>query len=123
MLALKLNTDAPFMEAHSENFKGMLDFAYTAIGCDCIEVVHPVHLPKPYLMIVDESGMLNHRSVNPIGSLLYGTPVHGWPIVGPALIMKEALTGSGPDIVSLKEKDIDTLKDIINNVIGTVKED
>ena len=37
--------------------------------------------------------------------------------------MKEALTGSGPDIVSLKEKDIDTLKDIINNVIGTVKED
>jgi len=123
MLALKLNTDAPFMETHSENFKRVLDFAYDAIGCDCIEAVHPVHLPKPYVMIVDESGMLNRRPVNPIGSALYGTNIHGWPIVGPALIMKEAMTIDGPDIVTLKEQDIATLQNIINNTIDTVKED
>ena len=121
MLAIKLNTSAPHVQPHSENFTGLLDFAYRAIGCDCIEIVHPVHLPHPYKMIVDESGALKNLPINPIASVLYGTPTHGWPIVGTALIMKEAMTSDGPDIVSLDDSDIATVREIITNELNKIK--
>lgn len=34
------------------------------------------------LLLVDEEGRLKGLPLNPAGSWLYGTPVHGYPIVG-----------------------------------------
>ena len=121
MQAIMLNTSAPQVVTHHENFTGLLDFAYKAIGCDCIEIVHPINLPEPYTMIVDESGALKNLPINPIASVLYGTPTHGWPIVGKAMIMKEAITNDGPDIVSLDDSDFAIVNGIIEKEVSKIK--
>ena len=73
-----------------------------------MEIVHPVHLPAPYCMIVDEEGLLKELSFNKVGSYLYGTGEHGIPIVGPIVIMKHGIVNGEPDIVGLTDEEIDT---------------
>ena len=76
------------------------------IGCEYVEVVHPEGLPGPYLMIVDEEGLMKDRpSLNVIASYLYGTHKHGQPIVGNAVIVKEVITGEGYDLSWLTESE------------------
>ena len=53
-----------------------------------IETVHPMRLKRPYLMLVNESGLLMDLDINPLGCYLYGTDTHGAPIVGNIIIMK-----------------------------------
>lgn len=118
MLAIKLSPDEHLrMEPIHSDQRSLLDFCYGAIGCSCIEIVHPRRLPDPYVMIVDESGMLKGLPVNALGSVLYETDRHGWPILGTALLMKQAMTMEGPDIVSLDEDDVEALRGIMNNAI------
>ena len=71
-----------------------------------IEVVHPRGLPQPYCMVVNEEGLLQGLPHNAHGSLLYGTPEHGHPIVGDIVIMQEGWTDEGPDIVGLSDDDV-----------------
>lgn len=71
-----------------------------------IEVVHPRGLPQPYCMVVNEEGLLRGLPHNAHGSLLYGTPEHGYPIVGDIVIMQEGWTDEGPDIVGLSDDDV-----------------
>lgn len=49
-----------------------------------IEVVWP----RGYdlVLVVDEEGLLKGRPLNPMGCALYGTLIHGHPIVGPVLV-------------------------------------
>ena len=117
-MAIKLSPDEHLrMEPiHSEHCS-LLDFCYGAIGCSCIEIVHPRRLPDPYVMIVDESGMLKGLPVNALGSVLYETDRHGWPILGTALLMKQTIAIDGPDIVSLDENDVEVLRTIMNRAI------
>lgn len=118
MLALKLNPDnALLMEELLAEGCSLLDFCYNAIQCECIEVVHPKRLPYPYLLVIDESGLLKGLSVNPLASVLYETDKHGYPILGTALLMKEAMTSDGPDIVSLEESDIKPITAIVNAAV------
>lgn len=118
MLAIRLDTDIErSMEVIQAEPGRLLDFCYRTIGCDCIEVVHPKRLPYPYVMIVDESGALKGLPVNPLGSVLYETDKHGWPIVGTAVLMKEAMTIEGPDIVFLDENDVKVLQNTIDRVV------
>lgn len=92
-------TDAPLYKA-----------AAKAIGCDWIEIVRPVGLSKPYCMIVDEEGLLKDKPViNHVGSILYGAHIHGSAICGDIVIMKEALTPEGPDIVGLDDDELTKL--------------
>lgn len=75
-----------------------------------IEHVHPKHLPEPYCMIVDEEGLLKEQPVlNLVGSVLYGTPEHGQPIVGDVVIMKDGFDNGEPDIVGLSDEDVSRL--------------
>ena len=60
-----------------------------------IEVVRPRNLARPYLMMVDEEGLLKGLPLNRAASWLCGTQRHGQPIVGDALIMKETETADG----------------------------
>lgn len=71
-----------------------------------IEIVHPRELPRPYLMIVNKAGLLQNLALNGIGSVLYGTPAHGQPIVGHIVIMKDGFVNGEPDIVGLDDKEI-----------------
>ena len=72
-----------------------------------IEHVHPRLLEDPFCMIVNEEGLLNHLPVNAVGSFLYETLAHGWPIVGTIVIMKDGFNGDGePDIIGLSDDDI-----------------
>ena len=62
-------------------------------------------------MIVDEEGRLKDRQIlNLVGSVLYGTPEHGQPIVGDIVIMKDGYDNGEPDIVGLSDEDVTHLR-------------
>ena len=71
-----------------------------------IEHVNPRLLEAPFCMIVNEEGLLLKLPVNTVGSFLYETLRHGWPIVGTIVIMKDGFTDEGPDIIGLSDDDI-----------------
>lgn len=73
-----------------------------------IEIVHPRRLEWPYCMIVDEELLLKNQFVlNPVGCWLYQTDVHGSPICGTIVIMKNGYNADGePDIVGLTCEEI-----------------
>ncbi len=70
-----------------------------------IEIVRPVGLKQPFVMIVNDEGLLMDLELNAIGSLLYGTLAHGSPIVGDIVVMKMGFTEEGPDIVGLEDQE------------------
>lgn len=74
-----------------------------------IEIVNPVGLARPLCMVIDDAGLIKEKPVNPIGSLLYGTHVHGSPIVGDIVIMKLGFTDEGLDIVGLDDQECEEL--------------
>lgn len=49
-----------------------------ALDCDFFESVKT----EPMMIFVDESGLIKGLPVNAVGSVLYGTPEHGYPICG-----------------------------------------
>lgn len=82
---------------------------YQTVGAEVgghIEIVFPRGLLKPYLMVVNEEGLLQNLKLNGIGSVLYGTPKHGQPIVGNVVIMKGGIVNGEPDIVGLEDGEI-----------------
>ena len=74
-----------------------------------IEIVHPMGLVDPLVMIVNEEGLLHELPVNLIGSLLYGAFYHGQTIVGNIVVMKEGMTIDGPDLVGLEDGEAEKL--------------
>lgn len=67
-----------------------------------IEIVRPRGLNRPYVMIVNEEFRLLGLPKNEIGCYLYQTHLHGNPIQGNFLIIKE----EGPDLVGLEEPEV-----------------
>ena len=74
-----------------------------------IELVRPRGLARPFVMIVNDEGLLLDLPLNRLGSILYETHKHGSPIVGNVVIMKEGMTSNGPDIIGLGPEDGDVL--------------
>lgn len=74
-----------------------------------IETVHPRGLERPYMMLVNEEGLILGLPVNPVGSLLYGTLEHGYPIVGNIIFLKDGYRDGEPDIVGLDDGDVENL--------------
>ncbi len=70
-----------------------------------IEIVNPIGLKQPFVMIVNEDGLRLELELNAVGSVLYGTLAHGHPIVGDIVIMKRGYTEEGPDIVGLEDQE------------------
>lgn len=74
--------------AYVREFKSpMIKTAEEVVG-DWVELVRPMGLPG-YLMLVNENGRLHELPINIAGSLFYGTPIHGSPIVGDIVISKD----------------------------------
>lgn len=96
------------------------------------EVVRPRGLAVPYVMLVDEEGLLKQRPIlNPIGSRLYGSHLHKNHIVGTIVIMKEGIDPetNENDILGLSNNDIAILKKFFTynfdlaNLPDVIKED
>lgn len=70
-----------------------------------IEIVHAVWLAKPYVLICDNEGKLKDKPINRACSSLYGSCVHGFPMNGDIVLMKEGFYEGEPDIVGLTEQE------------------
>lgn len=71
------------------------------------EIVRPRYLRKPYVMIVNEEGLLHDLPVNNTGSMLYAGIT---PIVGDVVIMQEGFNDEGePDLMGLGPEEASTL--------------
>ncbi len=82
------------------------------------EHVHPVGLERPYCMMVNEEGLLQGLPLNLIGSILYGTPQHGQPIVGNVIFLKEGYHGGEPDVVGMTADEAQRLGDKFFTMTG-----
>lgn len=68
-----------------------------------IEIVHPIGLADPLVMIVNEEGLILDLPLNQLGCLLYGTHNHGHPIVGNIVVMQTGYVNGEPDIIGLDD--------------------
>lgn len=96
----------------------LLDNLQKEVG-GCIEVVHPKYLPEGLCMVIDDEGLLKGYAINNIASILYGTPEHGQPIVGTAVILREGFVAGELDFMSLDDGDEVGLM-IVNQLIRRV---
>lgn len=84
------------------DISGTLKSLQDAVG-GYIEIVR---VPMPFeddVMVVDEEGLYKGLPLNVLGSFLYGTHIHGSPVVGNVLILKEALLTDGADFVDMPD--------------------
>ena len=81
------------------------------------EIVKPVGLKQPFVMLVNDEGLLLDLELNAIGSVLYGTLAHGHPIVGNIVIMKLGYTVDGLDVVGLKDQEAFDLYQLFINML------
>lgn len=70
-----------------------------------IEIVHPIGLVDPLVMIVNEEGLILELPINQLGCLLYGTHNHGQPIVGNIVVMQTGYVNGEPDIIGLDDNE------------------
>lgn len=68
-----------------------------------MEHVLPRGLESPYCFLCNEEGLLMGLPINAYGSFLYRTHVHGNPIVGNIIIMKDGYEDGEPDIIGLSD--------------------
>ena len=87
-----------------------------AVGGD-IEIVRPRRLGHPYVMIVNEIYCYLDLPVNPIGSWLYCSELHGHSVDGNIIILKE----EGEDLVSIDPEELQWLKNFFRFVYKSVK--
>jgi len=73
------------------------------------EIVRPRRLKRPLCMIVDDVGLMKGLPFNPVGSYYYQTDMHGSPIVGDIVIMKEQMSYDGIDLIGLEDEEITEL--------------
>jgi hypothetical protein len=78
-----------------------------------MEIVHPKRLPAPYVMLIDDEGLLKERPINQAGSFLYETDKHGSPIVGDIIICREGWTNDGMDLMGLEQGDMKKLFELL----------
>lgn len=80
--------------------------AYKSVGeavGGYIEIVHPKRLASPYCMVINVEGLLRHLPLNLYGCYLYCTDLHGNPIVGNIVILKEGWVNGERDFTGLSD--------------------
>jgi hypothetical protein len=97
-----------------ESDKDLNDQIHEELDGAFYEVVKLRHLPRPFIMLVDDCGAIKPEvDINPLASELYGIKQHGQPIFGTALIFKENIVDGEPHIVGLDEDDTSELISIL----------
>lgn len=92
------------------NDGSMLQGLWDAVG-GFIEIVRPVGLEYPLVLLCDEEGLLKGKEINIVGSVLYGMHEHGNPIVGDIVVLQEGFRDGEPDIIGIPE---DACRDVYN---------
>lgn len=82
------------------------------------ELVRPMGLKPPYLMVVNEDGLRLDLPMNRLGSILYGTRLHGHPIVGDIVFLKDGYFGGERDAVGMTEYEARCLGNEFVNMTG-----
>lgn len=93
------------------------DIIQKAVG-GWYEHVRPMGLERPYCMMVNEEGLLLGLPLNLIGSILYGTPQHGQPIVGNVIFLKEGYHSGERDVVGMTADEAQRLGDKFSAMTG-----
>ncbi|MBQ2920130.1 MAG: DUF3846 domain-containing protein [Oscillospiraceae bacterium] len=78
-----------------------------------IETVYPRGLVRPYMMLVNEEGLLHGLPKNLVGSYFYQTHIHGHPIADNIILMKLGYRNGERDIVGLEEDEAEKLMDMV----------
>lgn len=99
-LAIKAENLAQFKDFDEP----LLDSLQKEVG-GYIEVVHPKYLPGGLCIVVDDEGLFKESPINRAASAIYGTLEHGHPIVGDAVILREAFVNGERNFVGLTEDD------------------
>lgn len=82
------------------------------------DIVWPVTLKRPYVMVVNESGLSLGLPVNLIGSFFYGPLSHGYPLVGNVVFMKVGPGDYGEyDLLGLDDFEISAFQDCFQQII------
>lgn len=104
--------------------ESVLDFCYRVIGCNTIDIVAPQNLDDKYCMVVDDEGLCaDQPRLNAFASYLYGAHVHGQPIVGNAVLMKNHRDDDGVSTIWLDKAEASALAASIgNSVLSVVSE-
>ena len=103
------------------------DFAdplYKTVGAAVdgyIEHVRPMRLKEPFCMVVNDEGRLRGLSRNLVGSFLYGTDLHGEPVVGNIVIMKDGYRNGEPDIVGLTDEEIERVQSSMSTLLKSLR--
>lgn len=105
-------------------------------GCDIYEHVMPERLYTNFhvkncpmkvpgqcvSMLVDEEGALKENIPNLIGSYLYVSDRHGYPIMGNILFVGEKWTPDGIDFCGIEDSAFEQLKHQLLNLISIASE-
>lgn len=105
--------ECTIIEVKDEN-EDFIDIIKESIG-GWMEVVHPRNLKHPYIMVVDEEGLIKSKQLNLIGTKLYNYKnINAGPIVGDVILTKIIYTDEGPDLGLLDDEDV-------SNVLSNLK--
>lgn len=93
--------------------RDMLDQIHDQLNGGLFEVVRCRTLPRKFVMLVDDCGLLKELPFNFVAQAIYGAP-----IAGVALIMCEDYDENGErDLFGLKMEDIDELMHVLRGLI------
>lgn len=140
MKLIKISTDLEMTmhEFPTGSHGEQKDYLCSLIGenCELYEHVMPMrlytelhHQNRPtkvqgqcVSMLIDEKGLVKENMVpNLIGSYLYESEKHGYPIMGNILFVGEEWTGDGIDFCGLEESVFEKLELQLNNLIFAMK--
>lgn len=109
---------SPDGQITTQDFSGDVITKVHAVVGGLVEHVRPRGLMRPYCMLVNEEGLLIGLDLNLIGSYLYQTHIHGAPIVGTIVLMKERPVGGfgDYDIIGLSDKDVAYLTKMLSKI-------
>jgi len=76
---------------------------------------------KGIIVVCDECGLLKGLELNVMASYLYGTHMHGNPIVGNVILMQPVMTSDGPDFAFFDDEEIPALVERLKGIASKIR--
>lgn len=120
---IKLNsqsTSEPFVIESAPEGKELSQISIEGLNTKGIEQVMPVGLKGVYGFYMDDAALFNpNNKINLVASLLYGTSVHGHPIVGDAYLGIFVLDEEGARLDFMDNESLERAKELIEIALNT----